>query len=919
MKTMRILCILMSSFLLMNPVFAGAMLFYESFDSLEVIQNNGGTSAKNGWPDLTQGLMGNAADFSGSKAISYPISGNLTLNQGTLEFLVNAPNSNGLGFFDIGSLGKANSWGIFKNSNHLIMEVKNFSNRFDQAWSPAPLIYDGLWHLVTAVWELRDSTTYFKVCWDGVCKSDFDGITGSSFPDPNGKFWVGWTGWYSYSQSKIDELKIYDYVKTDQEILDAYSLLYDRTKPVIDLLGVNTQTLNIGDTYVAQPFIATDSRDGDVTSLVVQQGVVDATKAGAYRLSFNVADEAGNHAIERVRTVYVLDLGVDSQTRAFNHLEEVMDQYNKSFDVYTDFLSGGNHSSASGWMGDIDVLQVDPKWQENCYNGHTCFKNIWETTEPGWVGIRWLQPNKNWAALPNAGFDLSNATKLTFWARGEIGGESVEFVTGGVKGDYPDSLQPAVSTGTISLTTDWKKYEIPLAGKNLDLSHIISPFGWLVRNDPIFYIDDVKYEMDRTKALRFLQSFILLDINSEFALTNVAYIYDNALALLAFIARGGDEDIQRARILADALVYAQENDRNYTDGRIRNAYMSGDLFAPSPSSAKLPGWWNVKDQKWYEDEFNVSTHTGNIAWPMLALMTFYEVSNDDKYLNAAIRMGEWVEQFTRDERGSGGYTGGFEGWEQTQENPTSPTKLMYKSTEHNIDLYPAFQRLYLLTQNEVWKERADHAKRFVDAMWDNRSGFFWTGTGDDGVTANSDNIPVDVQAWAVMAMPDDLEYRRGLSWAFDNCALESDGFQGFDFNCSELDGIWFEGTSQMALAYKIDKKFDQAQLYLEEIKKAQTQGKNNNGKGIIAASHDGVSTGFHWEYFSRLHVGATAWYLFAEMGYNPYWNEIVERSANTGGSNSSGGGMINPIVILSLFSIAIFIRRLRTGHTLWRE
>ncbi|OAD18901.1 hypothetical protein THIOM_005489 [Candidatus Thiomargarita nelsonii] len=63
-------------------------------------------------------------------------------------------------------------------------------------------------------------------------------------------------------------------------------------------------------------------------------------------------------------------------------------------------------------------------------------------------------------------------------------------------------------------------------------------------------------------------------------------------------------------------------------------------------------------------------------------------------------------------------------------------------------------------------------------------------------------------------------------------------------------------------------------MYLSELRKAQVSASNNNGKCIIAASHDGVSTGFDWEYFSRLHVGATAWFLFAEMGYNPYWNSF---------------------------------------------
>ncbi len=48
-----------------------------------------------------------------------------------------------------------------------------------------------------------------------------------------------------------------------------------------------------------------------------------------------------------------------------------------------------------------------------------------------------------------------------------------------------------------------------------------------------------------------------------------------------------------------------------------------------------------------------------------------------------------------------------------------------------------------------------------------------------------------------------------------------------------------------------------------------------NGRGIAAASHDHLSTGFDdFEYYRRLHVGATAWNLFAQLGYNPYYQSF---------------------------------------------
>ena len=234
-------------------------------------------------------------------------------------------------------------------------------------------------------------------------------------------------------------------------------------------------------------------------------------------------------------------------------------------------------------------------------------------------------------------------------------------------------------------------------------------------------------------------------------------------------------------------------------------------------------------------------------------------------------MGEWIENECRDERGAGGYTGGYDGWEKTANNPQGQTKILWKSTENNIDVYAAFSRLYKLTGNEVWKDRALHAKHFVDAMWDEKEGHFWTGTLEDGTAINKATIPADINAWSLMTMDERDKYGRGINWVENNCYVEADGFKGFDFN-NDTDGIWFEGTAHMVIAYQILGNETKANLYLDELRRAQKEANNSNGEGLVAASHDGVSTGFGWIYDARLHIGATAWFIFGEAGYNPYWN-----------------------------------------------
>ena len=278
----------------------------------------------------------------------------------------------------------------------------------------------------------------------------------------------------------------------------------------------------------------------------------------------------------------------------------------------------------------------------------------------------------------------------------------------------------------------------------------------------------------------------------------------------------------------------------------------------------MPGWYDASRRQWWEDKFQVSTHTGNVAWAMLALLGYYEATGRTKpeYLNAAREMGEWVERRCRDARGAGGYTGGFEGWEP------APERLTYKATEHNIDLYPAFLRLNTDTGDPAWRERAEHARRFVLAMWDSTDGKFWTGTGLDGVTINRDVVPVDIQAWAVLALREEgRPYWRALDYA--ERALRVG--EGFDFN-QDKDGVWFEGTGQMAAAYAMtghDAKWRSLVRYLEAAQ--DTSG------GLFAADRDGLTTGFSlpdgqpWLYFHRLHTAPTAWLVLAAARVNPFW------------------------------------------------
>jgi hypothetical protein len=326
--------------------------------------------------------------------------------------------------------------------------------------------------------------------------------------------------------------------------------------------------------------------------------------------------------------------------------------------------------------------------------------------------------------------------------------------------------------------------------------------------------------------------------------------------------------MKRARLLADALVYAQKHDRFYSDGRIRNAYQGGDLALPPgwrPNgrnrTVRMPGWYDTATDTWTEDEVQVSTYTGNVAWAMLALLDYYQAKGGKKYLNAAVKMGEWVERECHDDRGAGGYTAGFEGWEP------DPDKLLYKATEHNIDLYAAFKKLYRITKEQKWQDRADHAKRFVEAMWNEDESFFWTGTTDDGVTINESVVPLDVQAWPILALPGKAKPYWGV---LDYIETHHRVGKGYDFN-TDRDGIWYEGTAHMAVVYAYLQNTEKWNAILSFLKSKQ-----NPSGGLPATSKDELTTGFNlpsgapWFYYKRTHTGATGWMEFATKKFNPF-------------------------------------------------
>ena len=170
----------------------------------------------------------------------------------------------------------------------------------------------------------------------------------------------------------------------------------------------------------------------------------------------------------------------------------------KTFPIYGDAKSPDNHYIPSGWMGDFGDIKINDKFMTSAHSGSTCVQIVYTnaaTQGARWAGIYWQNPPNNWGTRPG-GYDLTGAKKLTFWARGEKGGERIEeFKIGGITGEYADS--DVAGIGPVVLTTEWQQFTIDLEGK--DLSSISGGFCWATNLDvnpdgATFYLDDIRYE-----------------------------------------------------------------------------------------------------------------------------------------------------------------------------------------------------------------------------------------------------------------------------------------------------------------------------------------------------------------------------------------------------------------------------------------
>lgn len=115
----------------------------------------------------------------------------------------------------------------------------------------------------------------------------------------------------------------------------------------------------------------------------------------------------------------------------------------------------------------------------------------------GFGGICWKNKPGNEGEAPGDDLSAAGYRRISFWAKGQNGGEVAEFRAGGlgnIKTRYRDSFD--VTAGKIKLNAGWSEYSIYVS--DADLSSVMTVFCVLFHREDnadgaVVYLDDLQY------------------------------------------------------------------------------------------------------------------------------------------------------------------------------------------------------------------------------------------------------------------------------------------------------------------------------------------------------------------------------------------------------------------------------------------
>ncbi len=209
-----------------------------------------------------------------------------------------------------------------------------------------------------------------------------------------------------------------------------------------ELLGESEQYVTSGD------FQATPSSFNDKVISSGDKATIEMPKSGGlYRIYAFVDDGKDGGAVANIP---VRIKGSGTENKAASKLPFVL----------FDEPGGSTTYAASGWMGNTAAIKMNLDCQTEPISGQQCIE-VKYNADDEWGGVVWQSPQGDWGDK-DGGLDLTGSKKLTFFARGNAGGEEVKFGFGllGTDKKYHDTVKDEM---TVKLAPRWKQYSFDVS------------------------------------------------------------------------------------------------------------------------------------------------------------------------------------------------------------------------------------------------------------------------------------------------------------------------------------------------------------------------------------------------------------------------------------------------------------------------
>src|SRR6266851_403201 len=155
---------------------------------------------------------------------------------------------------------------------------------------------------------------------------------------------------------------------------------------------------------------------------------------------------------------------------------------------------------------------------------------------------------------------------------------------------------------------------------------------FLSQQNAYLFLDTMMDAYERGFTTRLSQSY-----SDELGLESTAFVYDN-VEIMARLLRASGQDLDRAKVLGNGLLYAQQTDPA-ADGRVRQAYFVD--HADANGAFVIPSGFPF---------FFLGSATGDVAWTGMALAQLANRTRIQAYLDGAVRLGNWIFNNTFDTR-----------------------------------------------------------------------------------------------------------------------------------------------------------------------------------------------------------------------------------------------------------------------------